>query len=662
MHRARHSPAVQSLLIALLCLAAAAAYHPGLSGDYMFDDIPNLLNNPWMKVDSLDADELYSAALSSGAGLFRRPVSMATFAMNRALFGIDPWSFKATNLAVHLLTGIGLFLLVRLLVGSYRTLYRPDLPERTAFWLPVIVAGLWLVHPLNLTPVLYIVQRMTSMAALFTIFGLCLYTLGRQRMLAGRHGITHILAGLLLFGSLAVLSKETGVLMPLYMLVIELALFRFRGREGTRSRFVIGLFAVTILLPLGLFLAIMLTRPEALLNYHSRNFTLAERVLTETRVLVFYLKLIVMPSIDELGLYHDDIPLSHGLLDPPATLYSILALLALLGAGLAMLRTRPLAGLGILWFFAGHALESTIFQLDIAYEHRNYLADAGILLALCSLGSELRLSRTGQVARTVLPAFFLLVFTYSTWLRASQWGDTVDYALYEAQHHPDSFLSVYAAARIYAKLALTRQPGTLEKAYDYLDRAAALDETTILTEATRIKISYVLDQPVDPAWFDDIVERLQRGPIRPTHIDSLHDLSGCVAAQCDLPAATMDRLFRAALANPSLAHLPVIHAELLNIYGYFSINKTGNFDRGYELFSRALELQPTEPQRWVNLTRLLIAMYRYDEAEELLARFRESGAHGSVASVASELQSEIDSLREEAGSMQAPVLSRKTEQ
>lgn len=661
MQIARLSNALQSLLLALLCLAAVVAYYPGLSGDYMFDDMSNLLQNPWMQIDSLDADALYSASFSSGAGLFRRPVSMASFAVNRALFGISPWSFKVTNLAIHILTGIAIFLLVRLLVGSYRIQYRPGLPEHTVLWLPVIVAGLWLVHPFNLTPVLYIVQRMTSMAALFTVLGLCLYTLGRQRMLTGEGGTGLVLTGLLAGGGLAVLSKETGVLLPLYMLVIELALFRFRDRQGKPDRFIIGLFAFVILVPLCLFLIALVVRPETLLNYHSRNFTLTERLLTESRVLIFYLKMIVMPSIDELGLHHDDIALSRGLLDPPTTLYAILALTVLLGAGFALLRRWPLAGLGILWFFAGHALESTIFQLDIAYEHRNYLADLGILLAVCSLAAELRLTRTGQFARTVIPVFFLLVFTHTTWLRASQWRDNVDHALYEARHHPDSFLAVYAAARIYSKLALTGEPGALEKAFEYLDRASALDDHSILTDVTRIKLSYLLELPVDPAWFDTILDRLQKGAIKPTHVNSLHDLSDCVGTRCKIPLETMDRFFRTALENPSLEHLPMIHSELLNIYGYFCINLTGNFDKGVELFTRALQLQPRETQRWVNLARLLIAMQRYDDVERLLVDFRASEAHGSIESIAAGLQSEVDSLREEAGTAEAPVLSQKTE-
>ena len=633
------------LILAGLFLLTILVYLPGLSGDYMFDDMPNLLSNNRLHIDDLDIDSLMSAAYSSGSGLFRRPVSMATFAINRYFFDVDPWSYKVVNLTIHILTGFVIFLLCRLLVSSYRMQHNTGMSDRAAYWLPVVVSGLWLVHPLNLTPVLYIVQRMTSLTALFTVCGLCLYTFGRQRMLTGKHGTGLIITGLVMFGGLATLSKETGVLLPLYMLVIEISLFRFRDFNGQTSRTITGFFGIVILIPLSLFLLVMLTNPESLLNYHSRDFTLLERLLTEARVLVFYLKLIIMPTITELGLYHDDISLSRGLLDPPTTLYSILGLAALLAAAIALLKVRPLASLGILWFFAGHALESTIFQLDIAYEHRNYLADMGIILALCSLAALQTVTRLAHIARIIAPLCFLLLFAHTTWLRADQWSDNVNHGIYEARHHPESFRAAYSAARIYARLALLHQPGAEEKAYKYLDRASALNEKDIMTDVVRIKLSSILGNPVQEEWFDNILEKVGKDPIRPTRIASLHQLMTCIGDPCDIPLETMDKIFVRALSVDGLEHLPALHAELVNIYGYFTINKVNNYEKGLALFKWAVDLHPQEPQRWINLVRLQIAMGRFDEAERTLEKFRKSGTHGSVVKEIVELQSDIDNMR-----------------
>ncbi|MGB5339544.1 MAG: hypothetical protein WBO06_10670, partial [Gammaproteobacteria bacterium] len=427
-------------VFAALCLLTIVIYFPGLSGDYMFDDMPNLIENPRLELDSLSPGSLQGAAYSAGSGMLRRPVSMLSFALNRYFFGIGPYSHKVINLLIHLLVGIGIYTLTRLVVQGYQQQREPQLSAGAARWLPVVVSGLWLVHPLNLTAVLYIVQRMTSLATLFMVFGLCLYLAGRLRILDGKPGLHLILAGLFGCGGLAVLSKETGALLPLYMLVLEMTLFRFRNGTRTLDKPIITFFIITVALPTGILLVqIILTASVPIGGgYGMRDFTLMERVLTEARVVVLYLKWILMPSISELGLYHDDITLSRGLLDPPTTLYSFMALGGMLLGALLLLGKRPLASLGILWFFTGHALESTIFPLEIAHEHRNYLADYGIILALAALIAQAPLKRMAPVIRIAAPCLFLLLFSYTTWLRASQWTDVISHAVYESRHHPQS--------------------------------------------------------------------------------------------------------------------------------------------------------------------------------------------------------------------------------
>jgi len=330
-----HSP---GWLFAAICLLTIVIYVPGLSGDYMFDDMSNLLHNPELNIESLDLESLQGAAFSSNAGKLRRPVSMLSFTLNRYYFGIAPYSHKVINLIIHLLTGLGLYLLSRLIIRSYRQCRNPELSDNIIKWLPLVAAGLWLVHPLNLTPVLYIVQRMTSLAALFTVLGLCLYMLGRLRLLDGKSGLPLILTGLILFGGLAVFSKESGALLPLYMLILELTLFRFKNKQGKLETPVIGFFVLVVAVPAGLVLMYLASHPGFINgSYAYRDFNLEERLLTEGRILVFYLKSILVPSISGLGLFHDDFVISRSLLDPPATLYSLMALGSMLLGALLLL-------------------------------------------------------------------------------------------------------------------------------------------------------------------------------------------------------------------------------------------------------------------------------------------------------------------------------------
>jgi tetratricopeptide (TPR) repeat protein len=626
------------LLFVLVCAITAAIYTPGLAGDYMFDDMPNLLNNKRLQIDSLSLESLQSAALSSGAGILRRPVSMLSFALNRYFFGVAPFSYKTVNLAIHLLTGLGLFLLSRMLLRAYRLCHKPELPDSTITWLPVIVSGLWLVHPLNLTPVLYIVQRMTSLTTLFMVCGLCLYTAGRLRILARQRGLALMLTGLLVFGTLAIFSKENGALLPLFMLVVEMTLFRFKNDAGHYDRRVVVFFLVTVAVPAIVFLLYLAIHPGVILGgYNGRAFSLSERLLTESRVLVFYLKMIIAPSISELGLYHDDIALSHGLLDPPATLYSLLTLSGLLAAAVLLLKKHPLISLGILWFFTGHLIESTVFPLEIAHEHRNYLADYGIILAAASTVSVIPLRQLAPLIKSVVPVLFFLLFASITWLRASQWSDNVNQAIYEARHHPNSFRAVFAAGRIHGRLAIQGHPDSVEKAYSYLERASELETIGIMSEVTKIKLAYILERPVDPGWFDKILDKLSRHPLTASDVDSLKELVACIGELCDIEPETMESIFSLALRHRN--------ARVETIYGYYTINKRGNFDKGLALFRHAVELRPQEPQLWINLIKLLIAMKRPDEAQEQLGLFMTAGTHGGNDTDYSRLQVSIDNLR-----------------
>ena len=392
-----------------------------------------------------------------------------------------------------------------------------------AHWLPVVVAGIWLVHPLNLTSVLYIVQRMTSLSSLFMVIGLCLYMTGRLNRLNGRHGLAYMLGGFFLFGALAVFSKEIGILLPLYILVLELTLFRFRASDGRLDRQVTVFISLCVLLPLlagTLYLAGNLDR---FANFTGREFSMTERLLTESRALVFYLKMALLPSVQALGLYHDDFVISKGLHDPSSTFYSLLALGGLLLTAILLLRKLPLVSLGILWFFAGHTLESTLLPLELVHEHRNYLPLFGIILALAGLVARLPVKRLSPLIHVGAPLLLLALFASTTWLRSTQWSDNVNHAVYEARHHPDSARAVFVAGRIHARLALQGHAEYEDKAHTYLARAHQLDSTGIMPAITLVKFGFLIDEPVDPSLYEEIITRLRNHPVSASDTASLRN-------------------------------------------------------------------------------------------------------------------------------------------
>ncbi len=176
-------PYLTALLLAVLCSIGLLAYSPGLSGDFLFDDDANIVHNDNIHIHKLTPASLKGAALSGHSGPLKRPVSMLSFALNYYFAGLDTFYFKLTNVVIHLLNGIGLFFLTRLILAAYRERHEPRLTDRHLLVLSLAVSAAWLLHPLNLTGVLYVVQRMTSLSALFVIWGLVLYMAGRRRMI-----------------------------------------------------------------------------------------------------------------------------------------------------------------------------------------------------------------------------------------------------------------------------------------------------------------------------------------------------------------------------------------------------------------------------------------------------------------------------------------------
>ncbi|MBK8894755.1 MAG: hypothetical protein IPN64_12105 [Propionivibrio sp.] len=116
-------------------------------------------------------------------------------------------------------------------------------------------------------------------------------------------------------------------------------------------------------------------------GYAWRDFSLGERLLTEARVLWFYLHMIVLPNLGEMGLHHDDFLISRGPLSPgppclPRPGYSCLR-----GERLRTAQQTADSHFRHAFFFVGHAMESTIIPLELVLEHRNYLP----MLASCCL-------------------------------------------------------------------------------------------------------------------------------------------------------------------------------------------------------------------------------------------------------------------------------------
>ena len=646
-----------SIFILLACMLAVAIYWPGLGGGYALDDFNNIVQNDALTMRQLSLDELSRAAFSFQAGPTMRPLSMISFALNNYFFGADAYSFKVTNLVIHLINGLLVFLLLQQLLAAYRRRYAPQVSVAYMHWTGLLVGALWLLHPLNVLPVLYVVQRETSLSGLFVLLGINLYLWARERQTAGRPAAAYTWTGIPLLTVFATLCKESGALLPIYLLVIEIFIFRFRKANSDFSRSTAAFYLAFLLLPgcLG-FLTMMVSHDGAFLSYAGRSFSLPERLMSENRVIWLYIRWTLLPDEAALGLYHDDIAVSRGLLQPFTTLLSILGIAALVTLCLLTRRRRPLLALGIAWFLCGQLLESTIFPLELAYEHRNYLPDLGLLLALAALiRPEYETGALMRASKYALLAALLCLFAWITWQRASHWSDNLAFAKYEAQHHPQSAYATYMLGQTYANMALFGDHGSYNDAVGSLTAASEVPNASVIADVSLILVESQLRDSVEPGVFDRITDKLSKQRITASDLQALEALVDCVDKRnCRLNPADVDRVFRTALTNPQLARAASAKANILVIYGNFiAAQAPDDTAAARELMAQAAALVPQEPQYRANLVTMDIALKDPELARQDLDGLRKLNYLGH-------LDAEIAIYAAEIGRLSVDRPARKT--
>lgn len=528
----------------------ALIYYPALGGGFVFDDFPNIVNNPRLHVVSFDLQALWES-LWGWQGRFSRPVSYLTFAINHYFTGLSPFAFKLTGLAIHAVNGLLLYLLLRRLLEKFG--------NRQGSNVAFFVALLWLVHPINLSTAVYVVQRMTALAALFVICGMLCFLAWRDRVACDNRLHGRWLLAVVLCAALAFLSKENGILLFAFIALMELSLTRREAMPPANSRTIAIVayapFAVLAVAALG----VLLLAPDRLLGgYEYRPFTLPERVLTQSRLLFVYLENIIAPDLGALGLFLDDFPVSRSLVDPLTTVTSILGLI-LLGSGSVLgLRKFPAVSFGALFFLTGHLLESTVIPLEMAFEHRNYLPGAGILLSVTAGAQYLLKSADARRAILVLGVAAVSVFSVSTWVRATTWANPLIHMFFEVTHHPHSARANAEFGRLLT-LAYNKDPtagnagNLLALAEEYLGRSLVADRISREGDYNLISLRYSTGSSVPEHEWQRLGNLLASGFVTHVDVKGLDMLVDCDrSGYCDIPGDHLEALLNSALGNSAL--------------------------------------------------------------------------------------------------------------
>jgi len=634
-NRPTSHPIPDWLLCLLLAAVAIGIYSNTIGGPFVFDDHENIGRNPHLQLTRIDWQTLYDAAFNGV--ISTRPVSYVSFALNYYFHGYSVDGYHWINIIIHAVNGILLYLFLKqtlnLVTPETERLidvsdghtggaghWMPDLRSQVAFF----SALLWVSHPVQTQAVAYIVQRMTSMAAMFYLVALLFYVRARLAPTIARSAILWMGVGI--SGVLAMGSKEIAVTLPVVILFYEL--FFFRNLRVTRA------WVIAALIGLLIFTGIVVVSmgsvdPVHLVmkGYHSRDFGPGQRLLTEFRVVIFFLSLIAFPHPSRLNLDHD-FGLSRGLLDPPTTLAAIVAILGFLGVAAVLAKRDRFISFCILWFFGNLALESSVIALEIVFEHRLYLPSMMVFPVLVLL--IFRSVKATWASRGIVCAA-IIVCMFWTMDRNRVWQN-------EIALHRDTVAKSPSKARPYYGLgrALAEQ-GNYREAVNMLQEAVRLDPGYVQARNRLGSALAMLGESEGAAaQFHKVIE------LDPGYVGAYFNLGKYYENKSDYAAAAA--LFRhAAALSPGMAQTVYRLAWLLSTC---PDDQVRNGPQALSWAERLIRITGAQdPLALATLSAAMAENGRFDEAVQLAQQAEVAARAYGMAELKKTIRKQLDTYR-----------------
>ena len=419
------------LFIAALLFVSSIPFCLGLTGSFVFDDIQNIVNNKSLRIETLFSEEVLYATFSFSAGNGSRPLSMFSFALNSWLTGMTPFGFKSVNLVLHCLTALVVW---RFSASLFQIRYT----EKQSAFFGFVASSIWACHPIQVSTVLYVVQRMQILSTFFIACALTSYVLFRRSQISGKPSRRFAYSALV-SSALGLASKEDAAIIPAITFALEVLFFRFNtGNPDSSSRLRLA-YKVLAIAATAYFLCVLVPHYWVWDRYSGRDFNSYERLLTQARVLSVYLLQLLFPAPGLMSFYYDWLEPSRGLVSPPSTALSLVFLGALLSIAVFIRKNSPYAAFGICFFFLGHFITSNIVNLELAFEHRNYLPSIGIALALVD-GVTWAGGKLVPYAKTTTLGIGVVLLSLSacTAYRSYMWGNAQRFYDYEVRIAPNS--------------------------------------------------------------------------------------------------------------------------------------------------------------------------------------------------------------------------------
>jgi len=584
---------------AVALLAAIIAYMPGLDGPFLFDDFGSIAElgsrggvRDW---------ETFKAFVFGGySGPTGRPLALLSFLIDANNWPADAWPFKRTNLVIHLVNAALLGVLIN------KVLQLLEMDSRNRRWIAAISAACWLLHPFLVSTTLYVVQRMAQLATLFVFLGFIAYLHGRS-LLASNAMKAYLVMSLSVgvFTLLAMISKENGILLPLLIGTLEVTVLASqRARLPRLNRYWAIVFLVLPSTIVALYLGGKFLSDDFFRAVSPRDFSTHERLLTQPRILVDYLRHWFVPELYTVGVFQDHFIKSTGILSPITTLFAIVFHLALIVIAVIKRQRWPLFAFAVLFFYASHLIESTVINLELYFEHRNYLATAFLFVpVVVFLQSQLN-----RRLFYVVAAGALLLLAGMTRYTATVWADHDKMVEASAQKAPTSARAQMLLSRnLYNRQQYDESIRVIDQAIANIpgNHALLISRSNILCNVGILEASD----------FEDTARKLGASIYDPRSI-RLYTSLGVSIVEGRCPSVTAERLrvmFENMLdiaenADPRLMRF----SQIQYFIGFTSVH-IGEPERAVSAFEKSLDSRPGAAHAMMMAADLASGDY-YDEA------------------------------------------------
>ena len=426
-------------LVVALFVLTCAVYANSLWNDFNLDDdtiirnnslIRSLSNLPRIFVSNYWANTPYEKGV-----LLYRPLAVASFAVDYALWGNQPFGFHLTNLLINGTNAVLLLVLLARMFGA--------MPGRTGPLVLAVCTLLYAFHPVHTEAVNMVVGRTELLAAMFGLLTFICH-------------LNNWKTGAVVCFSLALLSKEIAITIPAMIFAYEWFFGRnlsWPGKTGIGERaegrgqprqarplsslfplpsplfgsgagsLVASVFAgpaqkyLMYAGVLGLYLAIRFAVLRGFVAAHQTGILASQdpfhRLLTVLKVLGYYLKLMVAPY--PLTPDYSDVPLPQSAVEP-WVLLPFIGIVALLAAAWKLRRTAPGVAYAVLWLFVTLLPVSNIISIGAFLGERFlYLPSASLAFLAAGLFSlaQNRPCRSAWWGGCVLVAAGFAVLTFN---------------------------------------------------------------------------------------------------------------------------------------------------------------------------------------------------------------------------------------------------------